>query len=232
MRLAARAAGGALLVAVGLLLSPTVVPVYDGIGQPDEPYRYVERPEGAQVTAEATTATGTSPVTGGLAQHGLNVATKEVAPQFSLFLPPRALRVPGAGSVTVTATPQATVADPPEGRRPDGNAYLVAFSVSGTELTPQAALATVAMRATTADQPPPQIDYRPAVGAPWQALQTARAGTEIYAARFPGPGQFQVTFPPPVDEGSSRLPLVLLLVVVVAAAVVVVVRLRAGRPEA
>lgn len=232
MRRAVRAGLGLLLVTVGLALSPTAVPVYDGIGQPDEPYRYVERPADAPVTAEPSTATGTSPVVDGLAQHGLNVATQEVAPQFALFLPPRALRVTGARSVTVTATPQPTVTDPPDGLRADGNAYLVAFSAAGTTLTPQAALATVSMRATTAEQPGPQIHYRPTGSAPWQALQTARAGTEIYAARFPGPGQFQVVFPPRADESSSRLPLVLLLVVVVAAAVVVVVRLRAARPQA
>ena len=232
MRLARRAAAGVLLVAAGLLLSPTVVPVYDGIGQPDEPYRYVDRPDGAQVTAEPTSASMTSPVQGGLALHGMNVATKEVAPQFALFLPPRALQAAGARTLTVTATPQAAVSDPPVGKRADGNAYLVGFSVPGTTLTPQAALATVSMRATTAEQPPPQIHYRPAATEPWQPLQTARAGTEIYATRFPGPGQFQLVFGPRPEEGSSRLPLVLVAVLVVAAAVLVVVRLRAVRPDA
>jgi len=228
VRAARRVVAGVLLVTGGLLLSPAVVPVYDGIGQPDEPYRYVDRPDGAQVTAEPTTAVGTSPVVGGVAQHGMNVATKEIAPQFSLFLPPRALKVPGARAVTVTGTPQAAVSDPPAGMQPDGNAYLVAFSVPGVTLTPQAALATVSMRATTAEQPPPQIHYRPSAAEPWQALQTARAGTEIYATRFPGPGQFQVVFAPKPDDGSSPLPLVLVGVLVVAAAAVVVIRLRAS----
>lgn len=228
MRLVRLATGGTLLVAVGLLLSPTAVPVYDGIGAPDEPYRYVTRPAGATVTAEPTSATGTSPVVNGLASYGLNVATKEVGPQFTVFLPPRALRATGARLV-VTVTPQPTVTDPPPGTRADGNAYLVALDPAGAVLTPQAALATVQVRATTARQPPPTIQYRPTVDQRWQALKTARAGTEIYAARFPGPGQFQIVFPPaPEDGGSSPLPLVVVGLLVVVGAVVLVVRLRAS----
>lgn len=233
MRLARRAAAGLLLVALGLLLSPTAVPVYDGIGQPDEPYRWVARPEGAQVTADPTVARATSPVANGLASYGLNVATAEVGPQFSLFLPPRAVRVTPAragATLTVTATPQATVTDPPPGTRADGNAYLVELNVPGAQpsLTPQAALATLQMRATTAKQPPPTIQYRPSVTAPWQALTTARAGTEIYAAVFPGPGQFQIAFA--VEPGSSTpvLPYVVVGMVVLVGVVVLVVRLRAS----
>lgn len=232
MRLVRRAAAGLLLVVGGLALSPTAVPVYDGIGQPDEPYRYVERPDGAPVTAEPTTGRGTSPVVAGLAAYGMNVATQEVAPQFSLFLPPRALRVPGARAVEVTATPQATVTDPPSGLRADGNSYVVAFSVPGVTLTRFAALATITMRATSSEQPAPTIYYRPAAGEPWQALKTARAGTEIYAASFPGPGQFQVVFPAAAEDERSVLPVVLVGLVVALAVVVVVIRLRAAPTDA
>ena len=154
-----------LLVAAGRLLSPDAVPVYDGIGAPDEPYRYVAPPAGATATAEATTARATSPVVAGVSSYGLSVTTAESGPQFSLYVPPRAFAVTGSRLV-VEATPLAPT-DQPAGARIDGNVYVVAFPGAGTvSLTPQAALASLYMRATTAKQPPPVMQHRPAAGQP------------------------------------------------------------------
>jgi len=217
-----------LLVALGRLLSPAAVPVYDGIGAPDEPYRYVAPPSGAKKTAAPTTARATSPVTGGVATDGMTLATAESGPQFSLFVPPRAVAT-GGTKLVVEATPRAPT-DQPAGARIDGNVYDVTMTGQGpVTLTPQAALATLYLRATSAKQPPPKMEHRAAVGQPWQALDTARGGQDVYVSDFRGPGQYALAFAvvAPAHHG-SRTPYLVGGVVVLLLVAVVVVRLRAG----
>jgi hypothetical protein len=225
--LAKRLGAALLLVAVGRLLSPAAVPVYDGIGQPDEPYRYVAPPPGATKTAAATTAKATSPVVGGVSSYGMSLATAEVGPQLSLYLPPKALGAT-VKALTVTAVPLAPT-DQPAGAKIDGNVYEVRVSNPVT-LTPQAALATLYLRATTAKQPPPVMQYRAGATDTWQPLRTSRGGTDVYVSTFPGPGFYALAFAPvkASSGGSSKLPYVLLGGLVVLVVVVVVVRLRAA----
>lgn len=217
-----------LLVALGRLLSPDAVPVYDGIGAPDEPYRFVAPPAGATPTAEATTTRATSPVVAGVSSYGMSVSTAESGPQLVLFLPPKALAATGPRLV-VEATPRAPT-DQPAGARIDGNVYVVAFPGAGTvSLTPQAALASLSLRATTARQPPPVMQHRTAEGRPWQALATTRSGQDVYVAGFTGPGQYALAFAPTPPGSSSTMPLVVMGGLVLAVVVVVVVRLRSAR---
>ena len=225
-----RAAAGLGLVTFGFVLSPTPVPVYDGIGAPDEPYRYVNRPAGAPVTAEPTSARSSSPVEAGVTSYGMNTTTAEQGPQFTVFVPPKALRVVGGTStLQVVVTPLATATDRPAGKAADGNTYQVALaSGSGTvTLTAQSALSTLQMRATTAKQPGPVVHYRPGSSGAWRPLQTTRSGNEIYAARFPGAGQFQLAFTADAPtKGSSPVKYYLLGGVLLVVVVVVAVRLR------
>jgi hypothetical protein len=217
-----------LLVAIGRLLSPAAVPVYDGIGAPDEPYRYVAPPSGAKRTAEPTSARATSPVAGGVATDGMTLATTESGPQFSLFVPPRAVAT-GGTTLVVEAEPVAP-SDQPPGARIDGNVYEVTMTGRGpVTLTPQAALATLYLRATTAKQPPPRMEHRAAAGQPWQALDTARGGQDVYVSDFRGPGQYALAFAVAAPgHGASRTPYLVGGAVVLLLVALVVVRLRAG----
>jgi hypothetical protein len=219
-----------LLVGVGRLLSPAAVPVYDGIGAPDEPYRYVAPPSGAKKTAAPTTARATSPVAVGVATDGMTLATGESGPQFSLFLPPRAVAT-GGTTLVVEAKPVAP-SDQPTGARIDGNVYDVTMTGQGpVSLTPQAGLATLYLRATSARQPPPKMEHRAAPGQPWQALSTARGGQDVYVSDFRGPGQYALAFAATAGAAThhaSRTPYLVGGVVVLLLVVLVVVRLRAG----
>jgi hypothetical protein len=217
-----------LLVAIGRLLSPAAVPVYDGIGAPDEPYRYVAPPSGAKKTADPTSARATSPVTGGVATDGMTLATAESGPQFSLFVPPRAVAT-GGTTLVVEAKPVAP-SDQPAGARIDGNVYEVTMTGQGpVTLTPQAALATLYLRATTARQPPPKMEHRAAAGRPWQALDTARGGQDVYVSDFRGPGQYALAFAVAApSHPASRTPYLVGGAVVLLLVALVVVRLRAG----
>ena len=229
LRLPKRLAAALLLVAVGRLLSPAAIPVYDGIGAPDEPYRYIAAPEGATKTAGPTTAHATSPLVGGRSAYGLSVATGEVGPQFSLYVPPKALSAAGT-KLELSVQPLAP-SDQPSGARIDGNVYQVVLKAGGpVSLTPQAVLATLYLRATTARQPGPVMEYRAADGAPWQALKTSRGGQDFYVSSFPGAGFYALAFADqPATKGSSLpLPYVVLGGLVLLAVAVVVVRLRAA----
>ena len=220
---------GAVLVGLGFALSPQAVPVYDGLGQPDEPYRFVSPPRDGTTTAQPTSASVSTPVKGGTSVNGMSVATAEVAPQFSLYLPPGALAA-AKGPITVTANPEAPT-DQPAGARIDGNVYTVAYdSPSPVTTTAKIAIATVYMRATSAKQPPPKVRFRPAAGQPWQTLKTSRGGTDIYVAAYTVPGQFAVAFDGTGDSGGGPPVLLIALggLVLLVVLVVLVVRLRAS----
>ncbi len=223
---------GALLVGAGWLVTPQPVPVYDGIGTPDEPYRFVAAPPGATQTAVPTTAFAQTPVKKGRGTNGLSVTTTEVGPQFSLFLPPMAMATTGE-SIAVKAEPTAPTTQP-QGAKIDGNVYaLTLTSTAPITLTEKAALATLYLRATSAKQPPPAIIFRSEQAQPWKALKTSRGGQDFYVTAFPGPGEFAVAFADVAakdDDTFPVLPVVLGGVLVLLVAVVLVVRLRSA-PE-
>lgn len=231
-----RWAAGALLVALGWLASPHAVPVYDGVGQPDEPYRYVSPPAGATTTAAATSAAGQTPLRAGRSTNGMSIQTAEQGPQFSLFLPPGALAGPGS-AVQVRAEPKAPT-DQPAPATVDGNVYVVTLTdpAGPVTLTDKAAIATLYLRSTTQRTPGPTLYHRADATAPWQRLQTSRGGFDVYVASFVGAGEYALAFAPKAaakDGGSSIvLPVVLLGGFVLLVAVVVTVRLRAASDTA
>ena len=213
---------------MGRLLSPDAVPVYDGIGAPDEPYRYVAPPADATKTADATTARATSPIVKGTSSYGMSLATSEVGPQFSLFVPPRAFAATGR-SVEITAVPGAPTDQPP-GATIDGNVYTVSIKAAGpVTLTPEAALATLYLRATTAKQPGPVMEYRAPGATDWSAIKTSRGGQDIYVSAFPGPGSYALAFAhrSVSGGGSSPMPYLVIGGVLLLVVVIVVVRVRA-----
>ena len=164
------------------LLAPAAVPIYDGIGNPDEPYRWVQPPAGTSPSKKApTTATVTLPVA-----HGVNGAgyanTKETGPQISVYFPAGALRVPGnATSVTVTAKPVAPNGPAPDGGEYASNLYSVTATAGGADVPivgkgNQAP--TLQMRAATVAQPGPVFERLD--NGKWTQGQTLRVGNDIY----------------------------------------------------
>lgn len=231
-----RWAAGALLVALGALASPQLVPVYDGIGTPDEPYRYVATPASATKTAAPTSASGQSPLANGLTASAFSVQTAETGPQFQLFLPAGGLKATGT-KLVITVTPKAPTDSPPS-TKPDGNVYdvaVVSYPPGPVTLTPEAALATMYLRATSQKTPQPDMYYRPTASSPWQALKTTAGGFDVRVVSFKGAGEYVVAHPSVAKKSSGGggvpvLALVLVVVLVVLGAVVLVVRLRAA-PE-
>lgn len=225
-----RWAAAAVLVTLGWLMTPNAVPIYDGISQPDEPYRYISAPKDYRSTPAATTAEVSSPVKDGTNSDGMSVQTAEQGPQASVFIPPKALAASG-GPIVLRVAPKASTSQPP-GAKIDGNVYLLSLSTTAGPITktPQAAIATLYLRATTTVQPGPVMEYREDSGKAWKALKTSRGGQDIYVSTFVGPGEYALAFAG--AKGPSKLPFVLVGGFVVLALLVVVIRIRAGRASA
>lgn len=183
MTLSRRFAVAVALLTGAWLVSPAVVPIYDGPGQPDQPYRYVVRPPGdTKQTPDPTSATATMPIRNGVNTAGL-AYSGESGPQVRVYVPPGALQAPpGATSVQLTATPSAPQAPLPSDGTIVGNVYTIAVSAPGGPVTIIGSnddqTPTIQMRAPTANQPGPVFEHFD--GKKWTQSETIRAGQDIY----------------------------------------------------
>jgi hypothetical protein len=179
----------ALLVAVGWLLTPHAVPVYDGIGSPDEPYRYVSTPPGATDAGKpAGGAQATLSVVGGVNAELASLRSDEVGPQVWLYVPVGVLAAPGR-KVTVKVVPEAPTLPPADGPI-DGNVYRVSLTDPAGPVTLNSSESTISLRAITAKQPGPVIEHRLGPGQKWRLLDTSRTGNDIYSGVLPGAGDY------------------------------------------
>jgi hypothetical protein len=185
-----------LLLGLGWATAPrAALPLYDGIGFPDQPYRFVHPPKGAPATKPPTTARSTTPVHGG--RNGtLIAASAEVAPQVSVQIPPGRLAVPdGAARVRLTGRPGQPL-------RTASGQYLWS-NVYDVSVTPRAGLrpsglqATITLRAATAQRPIPKIAHYTA--GHWALLPTFPQGRDIYVAELAQFGRYAVIGTVPID---------------------------------
>lgn len=180
-----------LILGVGWSIAPrSALPLYDGIGFPDEPYRFVHRPAGAQETKAPTVAHGSASVAVTGRTGSVAAASAEVAPQISLYIPKGKLEVPaGTTTVTVTATPAQPVS-PHAGQYLWSNVYDVSASPGATQFHAGGQQATITMRAASAQRPQPSIAYF--AGESWHLLPTYAQGQDIYIAELNRFGEFAV----------------------------------------
>jgi hypothetical protein len=187
----------AAVLGLAWLTTAHPVPLYDGIGFPDEPYRF-EPPRAG--TAAATTAQIRLPVSGGVNTGGLIANSAEVGPQVSFFAPPHAFAVKGTSAISVAARPVALVPPAPPGKL-DSNVYDVSFvSPDGpVALVPAAQPPAITMRSLSNAPAEPVFEYRPTPTSAWRELKTRRVGQDISNANAPGAGQYVLV----LRDGSS-----------------------------
>jgi len=168
------------------LLAPAALPIYDGIGNPDEPYRWVKPPANAKTTKAPTGAHKVLQVSGGASQAGF-ANTDELGPQLSLYLPQTALKAP-AGASTIDITVQPLAPEPP--LPTDGtivtNVYHLTATANGQPVSvigKGPSEPSLQMRAPTAQQPGPVFEHRTTSG--WQRARTIRVGVDVYQAQAP-----------------------------------------------
>ncbi|MDQ1697461.1 MAG: hypothetical protein QOJ03_2814, partial [Frankiaceae bacterium] len=117
------------LEAVALIVTPGAPPIYDGIGFPDEPYRFVAPPANYRDTQPATTATRQLSLADGHSGGAATVSSAETGPQISLYLPAGSVRAtsPDAHEATVSAAPLSPVDRSVPGH-PWGNVYRLSIT--------------------------------------------------------------------------------------------------------
>lgn len=176
------------MLGLAFVLTPHVVPLYDGVGFPDEPYRYVTAQGGRPA---ATTAEVSLPVAGGVNTGGLIANSAERGPQVSLFAPPKAFATTGTGPVVVTVEPVPLAGPRPPGRV-DSNVYALTFTSpdGAVRLVPEAQQPALTMRAVSSAHTTSEFQYRPSAGIAWRMLPTRRVGEDIFNTPVPGAGEF------------------------------------------
>jgi len=171
------------VVTLGWLASPSGVPVYDGVGAPDEPYKYVGRSN-----APAASISASTPVSSGVS-GSLSARSAESGPQVLVDLGSGAF---AASTPSVTLTVTAVAGDGtgvPQGRI-DGNVYRVSAS-TGARLLPSAQ-GFLFLRAAVMTKPNPVVVHRATASDPWVKVKTVRAGQDILSTPFRALGDYAV----------------------------------------
>lgn len=191
-------AAALLVVALGRLAAPTAVPVYDGVGAPDEPYKYVGRSN-----APAPSVSVTAQVTGGVS-GSLQLRSAENGPQVLVDLGEGAFAAP-TRSVTLTATPVAADGTKVPQGTIDGNVYRIT-ATPGAQVRPEQAQGFVFLRAAVMTEPDPVVVHRASASDPWHQVKTVRAGRDILSTPFRAVGDYAVVRLPgskPLSDSSG-----------------------------
>jgi hypothetical protein len=227
----------ALLALVWLVAAPSRIPLYDGIGLPQEPYRYLQPPKGqpsglppSSIHRPLVISNGISPV--------YKVGTSESPPQTYYFMQYGALRIP-PGVHTIVLDVKAV---PPPGPAPsanliDGNVYRYAVTTPSGAPVPLRGgpKVSVELRGTGASGSPTVAQF---VGGSWKKLPTlVLLGENYYLANVHSLGDFTLLLPAK-GAGSSgsgiggALPLIIASVVLVLLAVAAILLIRLTRSRA
>ena len=172
----------ALLVA--WLVAPAVVPIYDGPGFPDEPYRYVHAPNGKATKPPTVAKANVSVNAAGLSAAAYSNSAEQ-GPQIVLYLPAGSLKAPaGVTTIQVSETPLAPSPPLPTDGTITTNVYRVAATTDKGPVQivgkSENQIPTLQMRAPSSQQPGPVYERRTADG--WQRVATLRVGQDIYQA--------------------------------------------------
>jgi len=183
---------GALALAAAWLAASrqSTPPLYDGVGFPDEPYRYVVAPHGVPATAPPGAAIGDANVVNGQSQTA-SAGSNEQGPQVQLIIDQGDITAPaGATVVHLRAEPAAPTGQPPDATI-WGNVYrLSAASDKGPAQIHAGADSTtvIALRAPVGPTPEPVMEYFD--GASWHRLPVTRIGNDFYVSPIAGVGDY------------------------------------------
>lgn len=201
---AARLVATALaLLALAWLVNPArTAPLYDGLGFPDEPYRFVAPPSGYRTTAAPSAAAMTTALAGKSASI-FDIASLEVGPQVELFIKGSTIAATAASSPAAPVTISATAVRSPKAPTDGavwGNVYRVSARAAGRAVHLNAAAGTNSIRLRTPTAPPPTatlayFDGSTSAGATWRPLKTERIGNDIWAAPLLGTGYYAALAP-------------------------------------
>ena len=178
-------------------------PLYDGLGFPDQPYRFVQAPAGYQHTPAPSAASYDIAIKSG-GSSTYDVASTELGPQVEVFVNQTSLELPAGSTVArIRATPIATTTQPSDGEV-WGNVYRLTDDTDrGTgRIHAGGQLDSIRLRAPTGPPPVPAIEFNDGSG--WRRLSTTKIGNDIYSAPLAGVGDYAVIAPPGQARVSTR----------------------------
>jgi hypothetical protein len=163
---------------------PAGPPLYDGIGFPDEPYRWLKPPVGQPAGVQPpTSASARVEVVAG-ATAGARGYSSEQGPQVAFAAPDGAFATPaGTTSVLVSAVPQVVPATRPDGGVVVSNLYRFGAAAGSTPV-PLAATASLTINLRANQETRQTVVLAAWDGSSWTQLPTRQVGVEIYAAQL------------------------------------------------
>lgn len=180
------------VAAVVVARPPHAPPLYDGLGFPDEPYRWVVPPPGAARTQLLPTdAEVRVPVRSG-ASAAAQALSGEQGPQVAVAVRDGALAAPdGATTISLHAIPRPVPATAPDRGQVVSNLYDITATVGNTAvpLSPGKTV-LVNMRAESATTRAVVICRW--TGTRWDQIPTQQIGRDIYAAQLTALGPVAV----------------------------------------
>ena len=225
---------GLLAVATGASLAPHAAPLYDGIGFPDEPYRYAQVLADDPVkTPPPTTATATLALADGRNAQDCVLTTAETGPQLLAFVPKGAITTTGTAGPTlgISASPVAPDKPAPADGPIAGDIYRIATSAPAR--WHQGSDGTISLRSPQGIPVAPTMEFRKVGGHGWQALATTRVGNDIWESPLDDLGDYALILPvrAPASKtsGSHTLGYVLAGAIGLTAAILIGVRLALRR---
>jgi len=196
-----------LAVILASISGGKAIPIYDGVGFPDEPYRYVKPPVSQkQATAAPTQALATvnaSEIINNV--NGVYVTSSESGPKVAITLGQNSLIMPrNAKTINIQAAPLAPPAQPSDGTVA-GNFYkLTITSDAGpVKFAPPSSsnYKYIDMRLPQGYPANPVMEYMDSSGS-WHKLDTSRVGNDIYEAQLNDFGDYALVIP---KQASSRV---------------------------
>lgn len=183
-----------LIIFLSFAINHRVVPVYDGVGFPDEPYRYVNPPSAElQTVYPPTSAQDAAPIVDGKNNKFLSLASTDLGPQIVVYLARHSLSaVSSINSITVHANPQAFQGHQPSDGKIAGNVYDVT-SDQPVVFADSSKTSTINLRLPQAVVKPNvavAIEHRQDKNSDWQHLDTTQVGNDIYQTAFVGFGDY------------------------------------------
>jgi hypothetical protein len=223
----------AISIVVVALLSSRIVPIYDGVGFPDEPYRYVKPPASSKATLPADTAAITIRLQDNTNPSDFGLASKEQGPQVNLYIYRLILSTESPGTkAIIRATPKDPANSKTSKGKVVGNIYeLSAVSNGGTvSFKPKLNIGFIDLRLPQGETANATMVFRPKPDKKWQILNTSQVGRDVYEASIVGFGDYALV-PGSASSGSSAhspafIFLILITIIIALAIILAILRAR------
>jgi hypothetical protein len=217
------------------MFSSHVVPLYDGVGFPDEPYRYVSASANVQNSKLQPSPTSVSvAISGGTNQSDVSFSSKEQGPQVNIYIYGFALK----NSVTNAKAFLQSQPKAPNGSKAlnsaiAGNIYTFSYVIDRGNLslkpTTNEQRGYIILRLPQQDGAYATMVYRPGKSAEWQKITTTKVGNDFYQGDIQGFGEYALV---PVKSGPSqgnsdwRIRIIIILTVILISLCAILVILR------